>query len=128
MKKLTAILLTMLYLLVNMPVAVSLHYCAGELSGIDLDLKALQRSCICDKVESKICCNDKVIIFKSADAHHNSYAVKLNAPGSDLNYVNDLPIYELSKPRVNNLLSCEEYKSPPPGKKSLYILNRVLII
>lgn len=128
MKKFTAILLTMIYLSVNVPVAVSLHYCAGKLSGVDFSLKQITKSCVCGSEKSKSCCSDQVLVFNSADVHHNSHAVKLTPTTFDLLYTNNLPVYEFSKPAVLNHLSYNEYKNPPPGKEPLYILNRVLII
>ncbi len=108
--------------------AVSLHYCAGELSGVDLSLKEVQKNCICGKPESKTCCNDKVIIFKAPDSHHSSVLPKLNFTNLYSAILVDLPVYVMPSLNLDSQLSTKEYKNPPPFKAPIYILNRVFII
>lgn len=122
MKKLIAILLIPVFLLVTAGVAITSLYCKGQISEVGIHVKAC-----CKDVNKGGCCNTTTKVIKVEDGfvnHSSSFEFH--------NYINlDLPIFRFSYvSEVINVSYFKTYwdKAPPIIKCGLYIVFRTLLI
>jgi hypothetical protein len=126
MKKITVAILAIVYLTVSSGVAMSIHYCMGKFSSVDL----MHTSDKCSKCGMKTkggCCKDEFKIVKLSDSHKLiSNDIKILAPVAIID--NSKSIFD-TKLFSSNIKSDLNNHSPPgsPGI-SLNILYRVFRI
>jgi len=70
MKRVVAIILTLLYLSSVSGLALNLHYCEGELNCVSLWVK--DDCCACPEEEKSGCCSDEGIYIKAFDDSHTA--------------------------------------------------------
>lgn len=64
-KKVFILLFTFLYLMATSGIAVSIHYCGGEVDSFEF-YSGKQKKCCCkDSADNKSCCNDEIKQLKS---------------------------------------------------------------
>lgn len=78
MKKITIVLLTVLYFAVASGITVSLHYCGGKFKQISLFNSGNDKGCCGSKKKSKGCCNEKAFFIKVKNNHSSSNSVYLS--------------------------------------------------
>jgi hypothetical protein len=122
MKKLIALFLIPVFLLMTAGVAITSLYCQGKISDVGITVKAC-----CKDVDKGGCCNTKSEIVKVKDAFLSTSA------SFDFNHSIVLYIPAFQIPDVSALISNFYFKTywdkaPPILKGELYILFRSLII
>lgn len=131
MRKVSAILLTFIYLVTIVGMSVSVHHCQGKTSFTFLGL-TINKTCKCkhtDVEHSTKCCNNKKLVIKNNSDNFSpkeSIEVKLvSSQFIDINY----PCFHFI---VNNdVFNFTSYniKAPPDISFSpLYLVNRVILI
>ena len=70
MKKILAILLSVFYLAVTSGVAMTVHYCMGEVAAVGIGHNETDRCGDCG-MENSGCCHDDIKIVKVSDFHGN---------------------------------------------------------
>ena len=124
MKKAIVSILAFLYLSVSSGIAMEIHYCMGEKTGIDLYGSGSNKCHKCGMQEKKGCCNDEHKFYKLNDSHKNV--------SNDLNFeipvaviTNTFPLFDFllvnkrAEEKINN-------NSPPLyNKPSACVLNCV---
>lgn len=128
MKKLTAILLTLLFLVSNSGMAVTMHWCSGKLTSIDF-FSADKSLCKCEKPAMKSdCCKDKTTTFKAKNdmAQANYFAFKLTTPKFNFTVVNQIEVL----PSANFQYYASAFYHPPSFKPKapIYLLDRIFLI
>src|SRR5215212_4044330 len=68
MKKITVAILAIIYLTVSSGVAMSIHYCMGKVSSIDL-MHNSEKCGKCGMKKTNGCCKDEFKIVKLSDSH-----------------------------------------------------------
>lgn len=111
MKKITIAILAVIYLVVSSGIAVSIHYCMGKVSSIDL-VHNDEKCGKCGMEKNTGCCKNEFKIVKLSDSHKLlSNEVRIFSPVTVLDNFNS--IFE------NNLYSSavtSEYNNhSPPG-------------
>ena len=72
-KKLFAIFFLIAYTVSASGLAFNVHYCGGEINGIQLDFGQTKKTCGCgSKKMDKDCCKDKKVVAKIKDAHKSA--------------------------------------------------------
>ncbi len=75
-KKISAILLLVFYLLTSCGVLISQHFCGGKLKEISFLSKPDSDGCCGDAKKSKGCCDDQSVIVKIKDTHVQQGKIK----------------------------------------------------
>lgn len=129
MKKATAILLMLLFLISQSGIALSLHWCGGKVTSIDVFSSHAHR-CACKKKEMKPgCCKDKTTYFKVKTI------LAKEASQIEIKQVfSKLFLRPFSKITIgyvyNPVVRIADFYHPPPlmPKSPIYLLDRVIII
>lgn len=127
MKKIITAILAFLYLGVSSGIAMEIHYCMGEKTGIEFFGGDNEKCSKCGMKEKKGCCTDEHKFYKLNDSHKSvSNDAKLNAPvvfiSNTFPVFNCLPATSAAK---NNTAS---HSPPIHNKPSACILNCVFRI
>lgn len=128
MKKVTAILLLLLFLITNSGVAVSVHWCGGKLASIDF-FEDGEHNCKCGKRPMKSnCCKDKTVHLKASDelAKPDPFAFKISTP----KFVFALPIQKVVLHSAQQLFAVFYFNQSLVFKPKIpiYLLDRVFLI
>lgn len=128
MKKVTAILLLLLFLIANSGVAVSLHWCGGKLASIDFFADG-EHNCKCGKKAMKPnCCKDKTIHLNASDelAKTSHFAFKIATTKFLFAFL--APTEFVPSAKFKYVVS--DFYHPPPfkPKNPIYLLDRVFLI
>ncbi|MEO8149146.1 MAG: hypothetical protein ABI723_15985 [Bacteroidia bacterium] len=129
MKKITATLLVVIYLIPAIGLSVNTHHCGGMLAAIHLVFLSDKHKCGCGKkAMKKDCCKDKVQQFKISDKHFASSigTVKVMPQPEALIHISinsSFPIYQ-----PQELIAFHPHAPPdsPPGV--LYITHCSFLI
>ena len=128
MKRITAIIFLLSFLIANSGIAVNVHYCGGKLSSINFFSSNIHLCKCGKKAMKKNCCKDKTAFLKMKDD-----LVKTNLTAFKI-YTSKL-ILALPKPiefvptAQTQLVVLSLYHPPPFKPKSpIYLLDRVLLI
>jgi hypothetical protein len=122
MKKVIAILLIPVFLLMTAGVAITSLYCNGKISDVGITVKAC-----CEDVDKGGCCDTKTKIVKVNDdfvTHSSAYEINKHI---DFNFTSFHSTYGSE---AINLTYFKIYwdKAPPSNQGDLYILFRTLLI
>jgi hypothetical protein len=79
LKKLLAILVSVLYLTMTAGMVVSAHYCMGDLADISIGHDTAEKCRDCG-MDNNGCCHDEVKICRITDAHGPAASVAVNHP------------------------------------------------
>ncbi len=123
MKKVVAILLIPIFLLMTSGLAITSLYCSGKISKVGLKVNAC-----CKDVNKGGCCKTKTTIVKLDDAF-----VSGTSASFDLHKIIDyyVPAFylDIGHVSIQKVAVMEHWdKAPPPVKGELYLLFRSLII
>ena len=114
MKKISAILLTLIFLTANSGMVLSIHWCGGKLASIDFFPDG-EHKCKCGKRPMKPnCCKDKTLQLKANDelAKTTQFAFKVAVPKIDF-----IPIIQIEVlPSAQFLYAASDFYHPPPYK------------
>jgi len=129
MKKITALLLMISYLIPVIGLSVKQHYCGGELTSISI-LFSDSHSCSCvKKPMKKDCCKNKTTILKLTDTQNFTKKVAINFSKNFKFLVPFFPVYHSHYADVSFEKHLPFAIYPPPQKsEALYLLNRVFLI
>ena len=129
MKAIFTLILCVFYLLVATNTTINLHYCGGKIQAVSL-FGTSEKTCCGEKMQSKGCCHNKLVVFKAKDNHSVSNSSKLLVKDVVGVLTTTSSIQEKSKDYFAKQDS-HIYKdeSPPPLLKTpIYIRNRSIII
>lgn len=128
LKRISAILLVVFFFISNSGMAITLHYCDGEISSINF-FSTERQKCDCgEKAMKSSCCKDKTTIFKAKidNAKINYFTFK------------STHLKLIFKPFNQNVLALEtqlnytvsDFYLPPQFKPKvpIYLLDRVFLI
>ena len=136
MKKLLSIVLLFLFLITNSGIAVTAHWCCGELSSIHF-IAADKHRCTCgdngscdNKAMESGCCKDKTTTLNANEkndvAKAADFELKVTTP--DITFIPVNHIEVLSTVIFHNTVS-DFYHPPPPNHSvPLYLLDKVFRI
>jgi hypothetical protein len=124
MKKFLAIFLMVIYITTTSGIALSIHYCMGDISSVRIGQNA-STSCPTCGMENEGCCHDDFKVVKLTDSHQAPFMVNELQKPAIVTPEHVIPVY-------TTLLAHESYifqqdHSPPPAH-SLNILNCVFRI
>lgn len=126
MKKISVAILAIVYLTVSSGVAMTIHYCMGKFSSVDI----ASHSDKCGKCGMKTkdgCCKDEFKIYKLNDSHKLiNNEIKIAAPVAIINNIKSS-----FDSKINRIASVSEFNSHSPPERqdiSLSILNCVFRI
>lgn len=128
MRRLSAILLLFTFLIANSGMAVTMHFCGGEITSIDF-FSTEKKACECgDKLMKSSCCKDKTAVFKTKIDNEKVGQFILKSSTSKYNFksFNELVIAPLVQPRFYVLDLSLSYQFKP--KVPIYLLDRVFLI
>lgn len=128
MKKVTAILLTLLFLFSNSGVVASVHWCGGKLASIDFFADG-EHKCKCGKKAMKPnCCKDKTVHLKANnDLSKTTYfSFKISTPKFLFAFLTPFEVV----PSVQFKYAASDFYHPPPFKPKapIYLMDRVFLI
>ena len=128
MKRVTPILLVLLFLITNSGIAVTVHYCGGKLASVDIFSNG-NHKCKCgNKPMKPNCCKDKTTVFKSNTdlAKTNHFTFKLTTQKDIYNVVQQIESDNL----ISFNFATSDYYRPPFYKLRvpIYLLNGVFLI
>lgn len=128
MKKLSAILLVSLYLVITSGFAVNVHYCMGKVSSVELESFGRAPCGSCGKKDAgNSCCRTSVKFFK-VKTSHIATAVQ--------HVFNPLQLVAIfrgdsrmaARSASSAIPPVRLHAAPPPGPQPLFILNDVFLI
>lgn len=122
MKKVTAILLIPIFLLMTAGVAVTSLYCKGSLAEVGIAVDAC-----CDDVNKGGCCNTQFEVLKVQDAFLSS-SVSFDAAAIPFLFLPSVQMTCLPGFSYSSHFKTYRDKAPPSEPRALYILFRSLII
>lgn len=73
MKRLTSILLALIYIATTSGIVINTHYCMGEVAGVALGASN-NATCGTCGMENEGCCHDDLLVIKLTDNHHYTAA------------------------------------------------------
>lgn len=130
MKKLLSIVFLFLFLITNSGMAISAHWCCGELSSICLIADA-KNSCWCnDKGAESDCCKDKKTTLdanaKNDLAKATGYELKVIIPDFTITQINYTEVVLLAIIQYHD----SDFYHPPPLNDNvpIYLLDKVFRI
>jgi len=121
MKKVSSILLSILYLLVSAGIFINMHYCGGELESVSL--LSEQKVCCCDGSEmASNCCNNKHFFLQFNGDQKVTASNTLSFDQFKFIKVEKLVLvnFEILEVELQNLFS---YDLPPPPKQAIWKTN-----
>lgn len=129
MKAIFTLILCVFYLLVATNTTINLHYCSGKIQAVSL-FGTSEKTCCGEKMQSKGCCHNKLVVFKAKDNHSVSNGSKLLVKNSVIVFKSTIPVsIANSLEYVQSDLHFYKDESPPPILKTpIYIRNRSIII
>lgn len=122
MKKVTAILLIPLFLLMTAGVAVTTLYCKGSLAEVGIAVDAC-----CKDVNKGGCCNTQSEVLKVQDVFLSS-SLSFDAAAISFLYLPSLQLTFLPVFNYSSHFNTSWDKAPPSEQRALYIIFRSLII
>lgn len=128
MKRIISVTMLFVFLMSNIGLAATLHYCGGNLCSIDF-FSSFKNPCRCEKMNMiRDCCKDKTTYLKvkSDLATTNSYMIKI---ASQKALQNNVPASgEASFTRVQ--FTTADFYHPPPFKPKapVYLLDCAFLI
>jgi hypothetical protein len=127
MKRLIAILLSVIYFATTSVASISLHYCGGKFQGFYIN-KVEIKSCCGKKLIKTNCCNNKIISIKSLSKHTIEHEVisKINLPTPIFSEISSYKCF--NKRFSTNFLTPSNNAPPNLNKVSIYLKNRILLI
>ena len=128
MKKVTAIFLLLTFLVANTGMAVTIHYCGGKLSSIDI-FSFDKHPCKCGKkAMKKDCCKDKTTFLKMKEdlAKTNSIVFKTPSVKQIFPLVRQFEL--VPSAQFQYLVSAFYHPPPFKPKAPIYLLDRVFLI
>jgi hypothetical protein len=128
MKRIASIFLLLLFLIANTGMAVTVHYCGGKLSSVDL-FSIDKHPCKCGKkTMKKACCKGKTVHLKANDelAKTTHFAFKIATP----KFIFALPSQIVVLLSATHFTAVSDFYYPPPvePKAPIYLLDRVFLI
>jgi hypothetical protein len=126
MKKIVVAILALLYLAASSGIAMTVHYCMGKVSSVDLYSNS-EKCGKCGMKKANGCCEDKFKIIKLDDTHKLiSSGISIFAPSAIVNN----PKYFFNSTLYYSAFHSEFNSHSPPGSPglSLCILNSVFRI
>lgn len=127
MKKITIIIMAIIYLLLSIGIKVNTHYCGNMISSVDFFFDS--KHCCGKEGLTKKCCRDHISYYKLSDKQEShpilifaaSDFTEVLIPGID--YLKTFLLSEQESP----VLSFIFFDSDPPLRKNpVYIINRSL--
>lgn len=128
MKKITAILLLLIFLITNSGMAVSMHWCGGKLASIDF-FSDNEHPCKCGKRAMKPdCCKDKTFQLKANNelTKTTHFAFKISVTKFLFTLANQIEVV----PSGHFQYAASDFYHPPlfKPKAPIYLLDRVFLI
>jgi hypothetical protein len=123
MKRLTAILVALLYLLPTIGYSIDVHWCGNKISAVSFSPAKTAKCTVC--TTPKKCCKNTHTLVKLKDNQHNSPQVKVS-----LNAANEITI-PIFNPSVSThgslaLATTIQYRPPPlTGGQPIYLTTGV---
>ncbi|MBK8608846.1 MAG: hypothetical protein IPL84_02545 [Chitinophagaceae bacterium] len=125
MKKIYIGILAIVYLAVSSGIAMELHYCMGDMAGVEFYGSATDTCGKCGMTEKDTgCCHDEFQFHKLSDSHQMvSNNIDLTAPS--FVFVNEYPEYNWQMPDNTALTAFNNHSPPDYNGPSASIMNCV---
>lgn len=120
MKKLTSILIAIIYLTLSVGIVVNVHYCQGRIANVKL--YSLENGCCCGGMETNSsCCSDEIHVFKLEKEQQQAKTVQApDVQASAIVLQRIIAVFEIEIETT----SIPEYPNGPPIEtEPLWILN-----
>ncbi len=130
MKKILSIVLLFLFLITNSGMAVSVHWCCGELASVRI-ISSSEHPCDCgDEEMDSDCCKDKTTTLDANKENDVAKTTHFELKISTLNPVIAQENYVDIVPSANLQYIASNFYHPPPFKHRvpIYLLDRVFRI
>ena len=125
-KKVTIVILALLYLGLTTGVVKNLHYCMGELSKVDYGYNKHEACEKCGMTEKEGCCDTQFKVVKVEDSHQWQASASLNPPVSIPMYFYHPLVLAFARQPINTI---PYYHSPPDYRANyLYLQTGELLI
>ena len=124
MKKISSIILLMVYLTVTSGIVLNIHYCMGELSNVAIRTEVTNTCSNCG-MENDGCCHDDVKMVKLTDSHQSTWIqddlFQISVPDIEPQVT---PVPVIAKEQT---LFAEQIHSPPgsPSRSILFCVFRI---
>jgi hypothetical protein len=129
LKKLVTGILALLYLLASSGVVLNVHYCMGQMAGVEVYADHDDTCGKCGMKEQQGgCCSDELKVYKLEDAHKQVTALQAtpNPDQAGLLLPTALPDWQL--PAEPNDLVTDIHPPPDLSSPPIYLANRVFRI
>ncbi len=124
MKRLTAILLALIYISTTSGIVVNAHYCMGEISSVALGASNSATCGTCG-MENQGCCHDDLQVIKLTE-NHNMSTVNFELPVFDSPRQNlEIPAYALVAVQPASGKSQNHSPPQPFSRNILYCVYRI---
>lgn len=129
MKRIFLYLMVLIYVIPTVGMSMTMHYCGGELSSIELGFTNT-KSCGCSvKSEKKGCCDDKTVTIKSDTKHQKTNEAKVPKIKFEWSSPVLCASFDYQALLVEESVNTKSIYYPPPLYKSqLFILYNVFRI
>ena len=125
MKKIYIGILAFVYMAVSSGIALELHYCMGDMAGIELYGSSSDTCGKCGMTEKDTgCCHDEFKFYKISDSH-KTVSNDIDFTASSFAVVNDFNIYNWQMPLNTALTAVNNHSPPDDTGPSAYIMNCV---
>lgn len=125
MKRFSAAILAILYLVISSGIALEIHYCMGKRAGVELYGTGSDKCGRCGMTDTKSgCCHDEYKLYKLDDSHKLvSNDIKIAAgemllPGEHI-------LYHWTLPEANTVSGFNDHSPPKDTGPSACVLNCV---
>jgi len=124
MKRISTIILLLVYVTVTSGLVLNIHYCMGELSNIAINTET-KNTCSTCGMENEGCCHDDVKMVKLTDSHQSTWIqddlFQISVPDIEPQIT---PVPVIAKEQT---LFAEQIHSPPgsPSRSILFCVFRI---
>ena len=124
MKRISTIILLLVYVTVTSGLVLNIHYCMGELSNVAINTET-KNTCSTCGMENEGCCHDDVKMVKLTDSHQSTWIqddlFQISVPDIE---PQNTPVPVIAKEQT---LFAEQIHSPPgsPSRSILFCVFRI---
>jgi len=123
MKKLAVILLTAIYMLTTIGVAISQFYCCNKLKSVSFSFSSKEQITSKNKTQNDGCCKTTHQYLKIKDSHFASNDICLTEKYVSIIHIG-FPVIELIAPQIHQAVELNNINAPPGITKTpIYIFN-----
>jgi len=120
MRKLSAIVLGLIYLSLSTGIVIGVHYCCNKRSGISFYASCSPKNPCCSKTSKKPCCHDEVTLVKLQNDHTPSAVAKPDG-AKEMGKLAQVVVYTVAHEYASVGHEIEQDSGPPIAQDGLYL-------